>query len=234
MKPCGTCKETSQDNQVFGVFPQKLDKIVKAHLPSSIHVHHKNQGQKFKIHHGVPNQYFFYFGSQPRNPTSRLLKKDAAYGDLSNSGIAKFDQKGTAIVYLDCPQVYIYEDGKVYHRHFHFVYWDNTKWSNELYTSPILCIVDKSFIQQWIQNIILINALSAEDFLKKNIPGSRNLPYNELWSEKQIKISNKNSPLVVYCQNPKCNAGLSVCNRLALFGFYNLFLYEGGIDDWLA
>jgi len=172
MKPCGTCKETTQDGQVFGVLPQKLDSVVMKYLPKQVKIHHNNRGQKFKIHHGIPNQFFFYFGSKPRDPGQKLLKKDDAYGDLSNSGIARFDSNGSATVFLDCPQVYIYDDGKVYHRHFHFVYWHKTRWGDELFTSPVLCIVGKDFIKHWNQDLKVINALPQQEFEKRHIPNS--------------------------------------------------------------
>ena len=77
-----------------------------------------------------------------------------AYGTLKNSGVVTTNQKGEVTIYLDCPQIYMNDDGKVYHRHFHFLYWDENKntWDKNLYTQKIICDVDKKFVKKYLQS----------------------------------------------------------------------------------
>lgn len=240
MKPCGTCKEISTNYNIYPVNPEKLDSVVKKNLPKTISVYNYKKGQKFIIHGLIPNQYLFYFGAYSRAPNLKLLNKDDAYGDLKNSGIARSNEKGEAIVQLECPQVYVYDDKKIYHRHFHFVYWDSIKktWQNDLYTHPILCVVDREFIHKWINHIKLVDALSEKSFSEHHIPSSYNLPNDQLWNEldvkKRLKIKDKNYPIVVYCWDASCNAGENVCKRLNRIGFHNIYLYKKGLKDWLS
>lgn len=238
MKPCGTCKETSLSNDIYRVHPEKLDAVVKKYLPTQARVHYakENQTQQFTVQGLIPNQYIFYFGAMPRNPGLSLLKKNEAYDQLQNSGIARSDPHGRVIVHLSCPQVYIYDDGKIYHRHFHFVYWDRALklWQNQLYTHPVLCIVDRSFLHQFKLRVRIVDALPRQSFRKHHIPGAVNLPHNELWGIPQIPIKNKRMPIIVYCWDPHCDAGESVCRRLSALGFYNLYLYKKGLNEWLG
>jgi len=240
MKPCGTCKETSINYDIYPVNPEKLDAVVKKNLPKTIRIYHNKDNQKFIVHGLIPNQHFFYFGAYSRTPDLHLLHKDDAYGNLKNSGIALTNQKGEAAVFLECPQVYIYDDEKVYHRHFHFVYWDSIKktWQNNLYTHPILCVVDYDFINKWIHHIKLVDALSEKSFSEHHIQSSYNLPNDQLWNEyevkKKLRLKDKNYPIVVYCWDSSCKAGENVCKRLTRLGFYNIYLYKKGLKDWLS
>jgi rhodanese-related sulfurtransferase len=238
MKPCGTCKQISINHEIYNVNPEKLDSVVLKYLPKTIQIYHNHIGQNFKIHHLIPNQYIFYFATYSRDPNLSILHKDDAYGDLNNSGIALINTNGSASLHLECPQIYIFDDGKIYHRHIHFVYWNSKlkKWENNLYTHPILCIVNYHFVRKWHSSVKIVNALSRSDFQKNKIPNSVNLPYNELWNEKDVKkilnIKNKHYPIIVYCMNKKCKAGESVCKRLASLGFYNIYHYANGIEEW--
>lgn len=240
MKPCGTCKEVSISNEVYNVNPEKLDSVVMKYLPKQIKIYHNDANQKFNISGLIPNQYIFYFATNSRTPNLKILKKDQAYGDLTNSGIALTNQQGNAIVYLNCPQIYIFDDGKIYHRHLHFVYWNKNlkKWESDLYTHPVLCIVDFTFINQWSNYIKLVNALPKDNYNKFHIPNSYNLPYNEVWNEKNVlktlNIRKKETPIVVYCWDQKCNAGEKVCKRLNLLKFYNVYLYSKGLKDFTS
>jgi rhodanese-related sulfurtransferase len=238
MKPCGTCKEKPIiKDEIYPVHQEKLDAVVKKYLPKDIFPYFHFNSQTFHLEGLIPNQYIFYFGAYPRDAMLPLLKKDAAYRNLGNSGIARTDENGKTIVYMDCPQIYIFDDGKVYPRHFHFVYWkpQQKKWDNNLFTHPIFCIVHQKFIQTH-QQFKLVNALSKESYRGGHIVGCYNLPQDEKWGIQDVKkilnIEDKNYPIIVYCWDEKCQAAKKVLQRLEKLGFNNLFYYNKGLKNW--
>ena len=115
-----------------------------------------------------------------------------------------------ATIYLDCPQIYISLDGAVYHRHFHFLYFDdkNNKWNTQLFTQPITCTIDKNKVKKYIDKVLIINALPKKYFNEKSIKNSINIPYttslkniDKIMKEKLGKLNNhqKQLPIIVYC-----------------------------------
>ncbi|NBQ40954.1 MAG: hypothetical protein EBU34_14605, partial [Alphaproteobacteria bacterium] len=149
-----------------------MDAVVRAALPSLSSRHQKTlqarrinaQGmQSFVVNGLKPGVPVFYFAALPSKIGSPLLSKDQAYGDLSNSGIAETSPEGMLRVSLECPQVYRYDNGEVYPRHFHFVYGEPArgKWEDKVYTVPILCIIEPS---PFPRNARLVDARPLKDF----------------------------------------------------------------------
>lgn len=235
MKPCGTCQETQSSPQIYRVKPQTLDAGVMEFLPKQKQIHHHASFPKFVISNLIPDQTIFYFGTHPRPPHLKILSKDKAYGKLENSGVVRVNAHGKATIHLECPQIYYADDGNIYPRHVHFLYWNNDTWEQTLYTHPLLCIVDLSFVQKWKNKVKLVNALSRDH---SSIPDSYSLPHNELWNEKDVKrilrVNKKSIPILVYCYDEKCKAGKRVCDRLQSFGFFNIFLYSKGLKEWMS
>lgn len=89
-----------------------------------------------KLTHLHPNATIFYFASMS-SASEVLPRRDAAYGTLQNSGVARVSPRGLAIVPLERPQKYIDADGKVHPLHMHFVYWDGAAWGQRLHTHTI-------------------------------------------------------------------------------------------------
>lgn len=80
-------------------------------------------------------------------------------------------------------------------------------------------------------NIIVINALSAEAFEECHISGSINIPYNEL--PEKLNSLDKNKKIVVYCAHKLCSASTEAYKILDQAGFTNVYEYKGGIREWL-
>jgi len=78
---------------------------------------------------------------------------------------------------------------------------------------------------------ILINALPKEDFLQTHIPGSINLPVDQI--EKHANgLFAKHDWIVVYCASTKCNVSHAACEKLQKLGFTNVFRFTGGVEEW--
>lgn len=85
------------------------------------------------------------------------------------------------------------------------------------------------------EDFVLINVLSPEDFRKKHIRTSINLPQDDKDFEKMVeKVSGetKERKVVVYCASFECNASPKAAEKLEKAGFTQVYDYEGGTKDW--
>ena len=245
MKPCRTCKSKPIKN---GIYLAKIQHFFEKSLPKTNKLYHEKSLNTYKIEmKGLkPNKKIFYFGTQSRDFTKPIQNFMTAYSNLKNSGVTKSDRNGKATFYLQCPQVYRNENGKVYSRHFHFMYWNNkkNKWNKNVYTHQIFCDVHQTFVNKHLnnKNVIIIDALPSKFHNKKHIYGSINIPYTKKITSKMVidEIKKKNKkyngnkliPIIVYCWSSKCNAAEKLNEKLNKLGFYNTVHYVDGISKW--
>lgn len=90
-------------------------------------------------------------------------------------------------------------------------------------------------IQHVIKNSevhILINTLpeNNQDCL---IPNTININQEELLINKFIKTGNKQIKIIIYGSNSNDEKIYVKYNQLTSLGFYNVFIYTGGIFEWL-
>lgn len=90
-------------------------------------------------------------------------------------------------------------------------------------------------IQHVIKNSevhILINTLpeNNQDCL---IPNTTNINQEELLINKFIKTGNKQIKIIIYGSNSNDEKIYVKYNQLTSLGFYNVFIYTGGIFEWL-
>jgi len=81
------------------------------------------------------------------------------------------------------------------------------------------------------KNPILINTLAPENFQKGHIPGSINIPSDQI-AQKAKGLFSPHDWIVVYCANSKCTASKEAGDALTKIGFTNVFRFEGGIEEW--
>ena len=233
-KPCITCNSKPIKN---GYYKSELLHNFIKFIPQTSKLQHNDTNQKIKMEELKPNTIIFYFATKYRDFTKPIEIRSKAYSKLENSGIAKVNSKGEAIVYVDCPQIYKNDDGLVYHRHLHFLYLniENKMWENNLYTQKVICNVDEDFVKKNLKKAIVIDALPIDHYNQKHIKGAHSLPFNKRWTEKDVeKITGKNKlkPIIVYCWDKNCDAGDKVCKKLNKMGFYNVVHYINGISEW--
>jgi rhodanese-related sulfurtransferase len=76
----------------------------------------------------------------------------------------------------------------------------------------------------------LVSVLGSEQFQQEHIPGSINIPGEELDEfEKHFDTEKK---IVVYCASPECPASKQAAEALTERGFQHVYEYEGGMSDW--
>lgn len=91
-------------------------------------------------------------------------------------------------------------------------------------------------IKQKIQNnedVILIDTLSKESFCAKHIPGSINMPTDEIKKYAEYVLPDKNQNLIVYCANTTCLKSVHAKEKLIELGYKNVLHYPEGLSGWL-
>jgi rhodanese-related sulfurtransferase len=76
----------------------------------------------------------------------------------------------------------------------------------------------------------LVNVLPEEYYSKQHIPGSINIPYENL-NEFTARYD-KEKELVVYCANVQCSAGPDTAKKLQEQGFSKVRDFPGGTKEW--
>jgi len=246
--PCEVCT-TRKISKKSGLYKlQSGDTHLRAFLPLKPTLKKNTKATELVKLEGLkPNSTIFYFGTLSKDFTLSVNKFIDAYDKLQNSGVSRTDAKGRAEVRVSCPQVYLAEDGQVYSRHFHIIYWRDSgkgSWDTKIYTHQIFCNVDKAFVRKMISNsnkssgVVIIDALDESYYAKNHIPGAVNLPANHKWTLAEVMQrlpSNINSttPIIIYCYSPECTAAEKLWVQMNRLGFYNTMHYSGGISDWL-
>lgn len=227
MKSCSACNDSTV--KVNLLKKKKIDSFLESYLPKDDKIFCNKKSNKIILNNVEKNRSIFYFATQSRDFTKEIINQKEAYGKFKNSGVTKTDNKGNAVLYLDCPQLYISESGKVKPRHYHFIYWDNKEksWERDFYTQQILCDIDLNFVKKNRQKIVLMDAKDYESYMKNHIEGAISIPYNEKWTSKSIfkeinQVNNKLIPIVIYC-NPGCDIYKILYEKLIKLGFYNVF-----------
>jgi len=228
MKPCITCHGKPTKN---GHYKAHLQHFAAKALPKDNTHYHDKTGSKFMLDNAKANRCIFYFGTTGRDFTLPIQMREKAYGNLKNSGVTRTDSDGNATIYLHCPQIYMNDDGKAYHRHFHFMYYDETtkSWENDLFTQPILCQIKKSEIAKY-PKAVLVDARSSHVYEEKHLPHAISIPVDEIVSVKSVfnaihhvkpDCEDKLVPIIVYCQK-NCTASSHLADKLNKLGFYNI------------
>jgi rhodanese-related sulfurtransferase len=219
------------------------DTHLRQYLPKN-NIPRKSTGKENVILEDLkPNTSIFYFASNTPYPdfTSKTNPFRTAYGHLENSGVSRTDANGQVRFKINCPQVYLAEDGQIYSRHIHWLYWNNKlqTWDNDIYTHQIFCNVNKNFVKKYInsQKVIIIDALPSHSYNQKHIPNAINLPSTTKWTLNQLMHilppnTHSYTPIIIYCYNPQCTAAEKLWSQLNNLGFYNTMHYSGGLQDW--
>lgn len=78
---------------------------------------------------------------------------------------------------------------------------------------------------------VLINVLPREAHEAKHIPGSVNVPVDDIDRVESI-VPNKNESIVVYCANADCTASPKAAQQLEERGYTNVVDFEDGYAGW--
>lgn len=80
-----------------------------------------------------------------------------------------------------------------------------------------------------INNLLIVDVRSSEEFNRGHIPDSVNLPLYQL----KTKNTFKNRPILIVDEGKRYLDNLSMCDTLPLQGFLEVYLLEGGYGAWV-
>lgn len=82
------------------------------------------------------------------------------------------------------------------------------------------------------EDFVLLEALSRDEFENGHLPNARHLPPERAKEKASQLIPNRETPVVVYCSGPDCEASLKTARTLQEIGYENVRRYEGGKAEW--
>lgn len=88
--------------------------------------------------------------------------------------------------------------------------------------------------QHQINNFPIIDARKPDTTDGKSIPGSKNIPFDEL--AKRMDELDKDHPTVFFCNGPQCPQSAIGIRNLLVAGFPadRILYYRGGMHDWIT
>ena len=78
------------------------------------------------------------------------------------------------------------------------------------------------------------NVLTQEYYSHENIRGSRHVPLDQIGRELANTDLPKDTEIVVYCAGPECPQSGAAAEKLQAYGYRNVKVYEGGLEEWEA
>ncbi len=81
------------------------------------------------------------------------------------------------------------------------------------------------------EDFILIDVLSSENYEKEHIPGSINIPLEDI-KMKSKKLLKKDKTIVVYCGSFQCTMSSQAAEILTKLGYKDVYEFEGGLQFW--
>ena len=96
--------------------------------------------------------------------------------------------------------------------------------------------IDRDELKQKLDHskkLVLVDALSEEEFRKLHLPGAINIPADQVRRLAADSVPNKDVEVIVYCAGPECHASDTAANEFNAMGYSNVRRYVGGKHDWL-
>ncbi|MER6762438.1 MULTISPECIES: rhodanese-like domain-containing protein [Amycolatopsis] len=81
---------------------------------------------------------------------------------------------------------------------------------------------------------IVVEALPASYYAEAHLPGTLNLPVDEVEKLAPTLVPHKDSAVIVYCADSPCQNSGTVAKHLSELGYTQVFDYDEGKADWIA
>ena len=82
------------------------------------------------------------------------------------------------------------------------------------------------------QGVEVWNVLTDEYFKGISLPGTVRVPLDTVGREVSNRKLPKDTQIITYCAGPKCPQSHQAAEKLATLGYTNVFVFEGGIEEW--
>jgi len=102
----------------------------------------------------------------------------------------------------------------------------------DLYQQKVHTLSFDELLKMYKENakFVLVDARSQEDYDKKHLPGSINIPLEDLKS--YADRLDKSEVIVTYCGGFQCPVSTEAAKELMTLGFKKVMDYKGGIQEW--
>jgi rhodanese-related sulfurtransferase len=86
------------------------------------------------------------------------------------------------------------------------------------------------------EDFLLVNTLAAADFPKTKIPGAASFPEADPEFVNLVlqRTGSKEKTIVLYGANSACTKPVAAAQKLLDAGFLDVWIYEGGAEEWQA
>ena len=81
------------------------------------------------------------------------------------------------------------------------------------------------------KKVLVVNALSRIEYRVQHIPGSINIPVDELQSSSDMP-ADKLQPIAFYCNGVACPYSRRACQIAVRLGYKHVYWFKGGILEW--
>ncbi len=81
------------------------------------------------------------------------------------------------------------------------------------------------------EEFVLVDVLGEDHYQDGHIPGSINIPLDQVGSE-AIERFDVDQQIIVYCKDKDCAASPKAAKKLEKLGFENIKDYEVGLKGW--
>lgn len=84
------------------------------------------------------------------------------------------------------------------------------------------------------EDAVIIDVLSSDSYAKQHVPGSISIPSGEPQFLERVaeKVPDKETPVVLYCSGPTCDASPEAAERLEEAGYQDVREFRGGLQEW--
>ncbi|MDX2503065.1 MAG: rhodanese-like domain-containing protein [Gammaproteobacteria bacterium] len=108
--------------------------------------------------------------------------------------------------------------------------WANILCANE---KTVLKIITAPEVKELSgkEGIRVINSLTSIEYSIQHIPGSINIPLDDM-DENHKLPDDKNISLIFYCMGRRCLYSKKASMKAIQLGYKNVYWFEGGIPDW--
>ncbi len=83
---------------------------------------------------------------------------------------------------------------------------------------------------------IVLDARSGEEYISGHIPGASSFSNNEFYTifKERGELLQLGNTVIVYCSGPSCEDSHSLALKLAAKGIEDIFVFGGGIEEWIG
>ncbi len=98
----------------------------------------------------------------------------------------------------------------------------------------ILTVGEKEVFYHKQKDLPIIDTRKPDTMDEVSIPGSKNIPYDELVG--RMKELDQNHPSIFYCNGPQCPQSSTAIKNLLEAGYpaHKILYYRGGMHDWMT